>query len=32
VVVNLEPMAPRHSAYDEEYLGGAEELLPLLFG
>jgi NAD-dependent deacetylase len=30
VLVNLEPMAPRHPAYDEEYLGRAEELLPTL--
>jgi NAD-dependent deacetylase len=30
VLVNLEPMKPRHPAYDEEYLGRAEELLPVL--
>ena len=30
VLVNLEPMRPRHPAYDEEYLGRAEELLPPL--
>jgi NAD-dependent deacetylase len=30
VLVNLEPMSPRHPAYDEEYLGKAEELLPQL--
>jgi NAD-dependent deacetylase len=30
VLVNLEPMEPRHPAYDEEYLGRAEELLPIL--
>lgn len=30
VLVNLEPMKPRHPAYDEEYLGRAEELLPIL--
>lgn len=30
VLVNLEPMKPRHPAYDEEYLGRAEELLPTL--
>ena len=30
VLVNLEPMKPRHPAYDEEYLGRAEELLPAL--
>lgn len=30
VLVNLEPMTPRHPAYDEEHLGRAEELLPVL--
>lgn len=30
VLVNLEPMNPRNPAYDEEYLGRAEELLPIL--
>lgn len=30
VLVNLEPMRPRNPAYDEEYLGRAEELLPAL--
>jgi NAD-dependent deacetylase len=30
VLVNLEPMKPRHPAYDEEYLGRAEDLLPAL--
>jgi len=30
VLVNLEAMSPRHSAYEEEYLGRAEELLPIL--
>jgi NAD-dependent deacetylase len=30
VLVNLEPMQPRHPAYQEEYLGRAEELLPRL--
>lgn len=30
VLVNLEPMKPRHPAYDEELLGRAEELLPIL--
>ena len=30
VLVNLEPMSPRNPAYDEEYLGKAEELLPHL--
>lgn len=30
VLVNLEPMRPRHPAYDEEYLGCAEEILPAL--
>jgi NAD-dependent deacetylase len=32
VLVNLEPMQPRHPAYDEEYLGRAEEILPMLLG
>lgn len=32
VLVNLEPMRPRHPAYDEEYLGRAEDLLPVLLG
>jgi NAD-dependent deacetylase len=32
VLVNLEPMKPRHPAYDEEYLGRAEDLLPVLLG
>ncbi|APR78729.1 NAD-dependent protein deacetylase of SIR2 family protein [Minicystis rosea] len=32
VLVNLEPMKPRHPAYDEEYLGPAEALLPVLLG
>jgi len=32
VLVNLEPMLPRHPAYHEEYLGRAEELLPVLLG
>ena len=32
VLVNLEPMRPRHPAYDEEYLGRAEEVLPVLLG
>lgn len=30
ILVNLEPMKPRHPAYDEEYLGRAEDILPLL--
>ncbi len=30
VLVNLEPMNPRNPAYDEEYLGKAEEILPRL--
>lgn len=30
VLVNLEPMKPRHPAVDEEYLGRAEEILPIL--
>jgi NAD-dependent deacetylase len=32
VLVNLEPMMPRHPAYDEEHLGRAEDLLPALLG
>lgn len=32
VLVNLEPMRPRHPAYDEEHLGRAEDLLPVLLG
>lgn len=32
VCVNLEPMEPRNTAFKEEYLGKAEELLPVLFG
>lgn len=32
VLVNLEPMKPRHPGYDEEHLGRAEELLPVLLG
>jgi len=32
VLVNLTPMQPRHPAYDEELLGRAEELVPVLFG
>jgi NAD-dependent deacetylase len=32
VLVNLEPMTPRNPAYDEEYLGRAEEILPVLLG
>jgi len=31
VLVNLTPMVPRHPAYDEEIVGRAEELLPVLF-
>jgi NAD-dependent deacetylase len=30
VLVNLEPMRPRHPSYNEEYLGRAEEVLPAL--
>jgi NAD-dependent deacetylase len=30
VLINLEPMKPRHPAYDEEYLGRAEEIAPIL--
>jgi NAD-dependent deacetylase len=32
VLANLEPMTPRHPAYGEEYLGRAEEILPVLLG
>jgi NAD-dependent deacetylase len=32
VLVNLTPMVPRRPAYDEEILGPAEELVPILFG
>lgn len=32
VLVNLTPMVPRHPAYDEEILGPAEQLVPILFG
>lgn len=32
VLVNLDPMKPRHPAYDEEVLGRAEEILPVLLG
>lgn len=32
VLVNLEPMNPKNPAYDEEYLGRAEVILPLLLG
>ncbi|NEO86570.1 MAG: NAD-dependent deacylase [Spirulina sp. SIO3F2] len=32
ILVNLEPMHPRHPAYDEEYLGQAEVLLPQMLG
>jgi NAD-dependent deacetylase len=31
VYVNLEPMSPRNPAFQEEYLGRAEELVPELF-
>lgn len=30
ILINLEPMQPRHPAYNEEYLGQAEVLLPQL--
>lgn len=30
ILVNLEPMEPRHPAFDEQILGRAEELLPSL--
>lgn len=32
VLVNLEPMEVRNRAFDQEILGKAEEILPLLFG
>jgi NAD-dependent deacetylase len=32
VLVNLEPMEPRHSAFQREILGRAEEIMPRLFG
>ena len=32
VLVNLEPMRSRNPAHDEEYLGRAEELLPVPLG
>ena len=32
VLVNLEPMEPRHPDFQEEILGPAEEVLPSLFG
>lgn len=32
VLVNLTPMSPRNPAYDEELLGRAEDLVPILFG
>ncbi len=32
VLVNLTPMVPRHPAYDEEVVGPAEQLVPILFG
>jgi len=31
IYVNLDPMLPRNPAFQEEYLGRAEELLPALF-
>lgn len=31
VLVNLTPMSPRNPAYDEEIIGRAEELVPVLF-
>ncbi len=32
IYVNLEPLSPRNPAFQEEYLGKAEELLPELLG
>lgn len=32
LLVNLEPMQPRNPAFQEEYLGPAEEILPSLLG
>ena len=32
VYMNLEPMNPRNPAFQEEYLGRAEKLVPELFG
>lgn len=32
VLVNLEPMQPRHPAFQREILGRAEEIVPSLFG
>jgi NAD-dependent deacetylase len=32
VLVNLEPMEPRHPAFQREILGRAEEIVPRLFG
>jgi NAD-dependent deacetylase len=32
IYVNLEPMSPKNPAFQEEYLGKAEELLPTLLG
>lgn len=31
VLANLDPMVPRHPAYDEEILGRAEDTVPILF-
>jgi NAD-dependent deacetylase len=30
--INVEPMKPRNPAFQEEYIGPAEEILPVLFG
>jgi len=32
IFINLEPMSPRNPAFQEEYLGRAEEILPQLIG
>ncbi|WP_103667742.1 Sir2 family NAD-dependent protein deacetylase [Pseudanabaena sp. BC1403] len=32
ILINLEPMEPKNPYFKEEYLGAAEEIVPLLFG
>jgi NAD-dependent deacetylase len=32
ILINLEPMQPKNPYFQEEYLGSAEKLVPLLFG
>ncbi|MCU0544744.1 MAG: NAD-dependent protein deacylase [Oscillatoriaceae cyanobacterium Prado104] len=32
ILINLEPMAPKNPYFKEEYLGCAEEIVPLIFG